>query len=78
MNEQKALDTIIIGGGIQVVKPGTKTPDPDLAQRINLACSSSTLKQCMQWLEELGALSQAELIEVGRNNPLRVLGYRVE
>ncbi len=24
--------------GIQVVKSGTKTPDPDLAQRINLAC----------------------------------------
>ena len=25
-------------GGIQVVKPGTKTPDPDLATRINVAC----------------------------------------
>jgi 4-aminobutyrate aminotransferase/diaminobutyrate-pyruvate transaminase/4-aminobutyrate aminotransferase/(S)-3-amino-2-methylpropionate transaminase len=24
--------------GIQVVKPGTKTPDPDLATRINVAC----------------------------------------
>ncbi|HPN85285.1 MAG TPA: aspartate aminotransferase family protein [Victivallales bacterium] len=24
--------------GIQVVKPGTKTPDPELAQKINLAC----------------------------------------
>ena len=24
--------------GIQVVKPGTKTPDPDMATRINLAC----------------------------------------
>ena len=24
--------------GIQVVKPGTKTPDPELAQRINVAC----------------------------------------
>ena len=24
--------------GIQVVKPGTKTPDPDLALRINMAC----------------------------------------
>jgi 4-aminobutyrate aminotransferase-like enzyme len=24
--------------GIQVVKPGTKTPDPDMALRINLAC----------------------------------------
>lgn len=24
--------------GIQVVKPGTKTPDPDLAQKINIAC----------------------------------------
>ncbi len=24
--------------GIQVVKPGTRTPDPDLAQRINVAC----------------------------------------
>ena len=24
--------------GIQVVKPGTKTPDPDLAVRINIAC----------------------------------------
>ena len=25
-------------GGIQVVKPGTKTPDPDLALKINIAC----------------------------------------
>jgi 4-aminobutyrate aminotransferase-like enzyme len=25
-------------GGIQVVKPGTKTPDPDMALKINLAC----------------------------------------
>ncbi|PYV35732.1 MAG: aspartate aminotransferase family protein [Acidobacteria bacterium] len=25
-------------GGIQVVKPGTKTPDPDMALRINIAC----------------------------------------
>ena len=25
-------------GGIQVVKPGTKTPDPDMALRINVAC----------------------------------------
>ena len=24
--------------GIQVVKPGTRTPDPDLATRINVAC----------------------------------------
>ena len=24
--------------GIQVVKPGTKTPDPDMALRINIAC----------------------------------------
>jgi 4-aminobutyrate aminotransferase-like enzyme len=24
--------------GIQVVKPGTKTPDPDMALKINLAC----------------------------------------
>ncbi|MBZ5671948.1 MAG: aspartate aminotransferase family protein, partial [Acidobacteriia bacterium] len=24
--------------GIQVVKPGTKTPDPDMALRINVAC----------------------------------------
>ena len=24
--------------GIQVVKPGTKTPDPDTALRINVAC----------------------------------------
>lgn len=24
--------------GIQVVKPGTKTPDPDMAQKINVAC----------------------------------------
>lgn len=24
--------------GIQVVKPGTRTPDPDVALRINIAC----------------------------------------
>ena len=24
--------------GIQVVKPGTKIPDPDMAQKINVAC----------------------------------------
>jgi 4-aminobutyrate aminotransferase/(S)-3-amino-2-methylpropionate transaminase len=25
-------------GGIQVVKPGTKTPNPELALKINIAC----------------------------------------
>jgi 4-aminobutyrate aminotransferase-like enzyme len=29
--------------GIQVVKPGTKTPDPDLATRINVACMQKGL-----------------------------------
>ena len=23
---------------MQIVKPGTKTPDPDMAQKINIAC----------------------------------------
>jgi N-acetylglucosamine-6-phosphate deacetylase len=62
-------------GGTVVLEPSGRLSVKD---KDSLAGSSSTLKQCMQWLEDLGALSPAELMEVGRNNPLRVLGYRVE
>jgi N-acetylglucosamine-6-phosphate deacetylase len=43
----------------------------------SLAGSSSTMEQCMEWLDSLGVLSPSELMEVGRNNPLRMLGYQV-
>jgi N-acetylglucosamine-6-phosphate deacetylase len=43
-------------------------------ERDNLAGSSATMLQCMNFLAELGHLSPNELWRVGRDNPLEVLG----
>ena len=42
----------------------------------SLAGSSATMEDCIRWLRALGILSKEELVQVGRLNPLRVLGFR--
>jgi N-acetylglucosamine-6-phosphate deacetylase len=61
-------------GGSVILEPSGRL---SVKNKDSLAGSSSTMEQCMQWLESLGVLSPAELMETGRNNPLRALGYRV-
>ncbi len=41
---------------------------------VALAGSSATLADCIRWLSSLGVLSPAQLRQVGRTNPLRLLG----
>lgn len=62
-------------GGRVVLEPSGRLSVKDSP---SLAGSSSTIGQCMHWLESLGILSKAELRQVGRDNPLRVLGYQTK
>jgi N-acetylglucosamine-6-phosphate deacetylase len=41
-----------------------------------LAGSSATMEDCLTWLRSLDFLSTQELTQVGRLNPLRILGIR--
>jgi N-acetylglucosamine-6-phosphate deacetylase len=43
----------------------------------SLAGSSSSQAECMAWLRSLGLLTEAELRQVCRVNPLRLLGYDI-
>jgi len=59
--------------GAEVVsRPGGRI---ELKNGYSLAGSSATMEDCIQWLRELGILSEEELLQVGRLNPLRVLGF---
>jgi N-acetylglucosamine-6-phosphate deacetylase len=46
----------------------------ELKNGLALAGSSATMEDCIRWLRALGILLEEELIQVGRLNPLGVLG----
>lgn len=62
-------------GGEVVLEPSGRL---SLKHKDSLAGSSSTIGQCMQWLDSLALLSALEQRQVGWINPLRMLGYKAE
>jgi len=58
-------------GADVVSEPGGRIA---LKDGYSLAGSSATMEACIFWLRKLAVLSEAELMQVGRQNPLRLLG----
>jgi N-acetylglucosamine-6-phosphate deacetylase len=58
-------------GQTVISEPGGRISVKNLA---SLAGSSATMAECMMWLRSWSGLSEADLLRIGRLNPLRLLG----